>query len=240
MKIVSLIPARSGSKGIPDKNICILNKHPLITWSVKASILTTEINRTFISTDSKKYADIGEQEGAIVPFIRPHNISTDTSIDLDFFEHFVKYLDNNNISVDAIVHLRPTTPLRDVRVITKAINLFKKMPAAVSLRSIHEMSESAYKCFELNSNGNLKKLSGTIGNIDDSNRNRQTFPKTYQANGYVDIIRPSSIRNGYLHDDNTIGFETITCQEIDTPEDLDYVRFLANTNPKYGLSLGLT
>ena len=236
MKFLTVIPARSGSKGIPNKNIYRLGDWPLMCWSIRASLQANEISRTFVSTDCPKYAEIAESFGAEVPFLRPANISGDSSSDLEFFQHFVDYTDNCGLTYESIVHLRPTSPFRDPSIINDAIIRFKQSPDASSLRSIHKMSESAYKCFVLDSSSHLSSLSG-VESIDLCNDARQSFPPTYQANGYVDIVRVSSIRDGFLHGKRSLGFETPFCPEIDTYEDLKYATYLADTQPSLALRL---
>ena len=90
-KVYALIPARSGSKGLPDKNIMKLNDHPLLGWSIAAAKNCKLIDRVIVSTDSKEYADIALSYGAEVPFIRPIKLSSDTSSDFDFVDHALNF-----------------------------------------------------------------------------------------------------------------------------------------------------
>ena len=111
--IIAIIPARSGSKSLMDKNIKLLSGHPLIAYSIAAAKLSKGIDRIIVSTNSEKYADIARQYGAEVPFIRPDRYSTDTSTDRDFLIHAMKWLKENEDTLPEYwVHLRPTTPLR--------------------------------------------------------------------------------------------------------------------------------
>ena len=159
MNIIAVIPARSGSKGVPDKNIKLLAGKPLIAYSIAAAKKSKLINRIIVSTDSKKYADIAKKYGAEVPFIRPKRISTDKSSDISFFKHAINYFNLREGSIPKLfVHLRPTTPLRDPKVIDKAIKTFMKSDYT-ALRSCHKMSESSYKTFEIK---NRKKSSPGI------------------------------------------------------------------------------
>ncbi len=144
-KFISIIPARSGSKSIKDKNIKLFKGKPLIFWSIKASKKCKKIYKTIVSTDSKKYANIAYNCGADVVLIRPKKISRDNSSDLEFINHAIKYL---KFDFEYIVHLRPTTPLRNISDLNEAISKFKKSKFN-SLRTVHENSESAYKSFEI-------------------------------------------------------------------------------------------
>ena len=88
--IVCIIPARSGSKGIQDKNIVNLGGHPLLAWTIATAKKSNLINRTVVSTDSKEYQKIAREYGAEAPFLRPSNISQDNSTDLEFIKHILE------------------------------------------------------------------------------------------------------------------------------------------------------
>ena len=123
MKNIALIPARSGSKGVKHKNIKILQGFPLLAYSIAAAKMTQGIDRVIVTTDSKKYADIAKKYGAETPFLRPKLISKNKSSDLEFFEHCIEWLIvNENYVPDNIIHLRPTTPIRDPKLVSEAIN----------------------------------------------------------------------------------------------------------------------
>ena len=184
------------------------------------------IDRVVVSTDSKKYADLAIKYGAEVPFIRPHKISNDKSTDFEFIEHALDYFKDESHEPNYIVHLRPTTPVRDPKVIDSAILLAKDSDCS-SLRSVHEMSETAYKTLEID-NCNFLKPIGIIDKSSlDNNAPRQAFPKTYQANGYVDVLVSSSIRkNKNIHGDYCIPFITDHAIEIDCADDFKYLEYI--------------
>jgi N-acylneuraminate cytidylyltransferase len=228
--IVAIIPARSGSKGVPDKNIKNIHGNPLIAYSIKAAIKASMIDRVIVSTDSQVYAKIAKDCGAEVPFIRPSNISQDESTDIEFFKHAIDWLDKNEGKVpNYFVHLRPTTPLRDPDVIDQAIRIFIKSNYS-SLRSIHKMSESAYKAFEVKK-GVIYRMCGKNTDLDRSNLGRQKYPVTYNANGYVDVIRTSLITNhNKLHGSNVHAFLTNLVYEIDEISDINFVEYMLKIN----------
>jgi CMP-N,N'-diacetyllegionaminic acid synthase len=223
VKVFALVTARSGSKGVPDKNIKNIGGHSLLDWSIKSSLKSQSISQVYLSTDSEKYANIGKECGALVPFLRPKEIASDTANDLDVIKHFLSIFDEKP---DALVHIRPTTPLRDPSILDKAIEMFfSKKDELTSLRSVHEMSESAYKSFEVNNKGFLSTI-GSIENGDKANLPRQAFPKTYAANGYVDILDPNYIlRENKLHGDKILAFQTPVVTEVDSFEDLEYLEW---------------
>ena len=116
-EVIAIIPARSGSKGVPDKNIRLLGKYTLLEWTIKACQTSKFIDKIYVSTDSLEYSLHAKEAGALVPFLRPKNISKDTSTDYEFINHALNWLEMNCIVPKYIVHMRPTTPLRDPRII---------------------------------------------------------------------------------------------------------------------------
>ena len=158
-------------------------------WSIKAALRTPSITNTIVSTDSKIYADHARLCGAQVPFLRPKSISTDNSTDYEFILHTLKNINNPKNVPDYIVHLRPTTPLRNPLLLEKAINEFTSQGNIfTSLRSVHPDSESAYKSTEIDESGVLTTVFTHSSDLDSINSARQTYPKTFTPNGYIDII----------------------------------------------------
>lgn len=232
MEILSLIPARSGSKGVPDKNIKLLSGHPLLEWSIRASLLSKSISRTIVSTDSPTYRNIAISKGAECPFLRPSEISTDAASDIDFLKHALSELEKTGYRPDFIVHLRPTTPFRDPVVIESAISQIEQAIPWTSIRSVHEMSESAYKSFEIENSGNLVATFSKERNLEKSNIGRQFFPQTYQANGYVDVLSVAHILNkGEIHGDSVRAYLTEPVIEIDSEFDFAVAESMSAQNP---------
>lgn len=225
MKIIALIPARSGSKGVIDKNIKNLNGKPLIQHSIDAALKSKNISDVFVSSDSKDYAKLAIKCGAKAPFLRPKEISGDKATDFECFQHFIDFFKEDSIKLpDLIVHLRPTTPIRDSDIIDKAIETFKnKIKSYTSLRSVHQMAESAFKYCTI-----IDKKLHSIGynsfDMDAANNARQIFPKTYIPNGYVDIISTKFLlSNSLLHGNKVYPFLTPVSYEIDTEEDFNLI-----------------
>jgi len=229
VKVFALVTARSGSKGVPDKNIKQIGGHSLLDWSIKLCLKSQIISQVYLSTDSENYANIGKECGALVPFLRPQELASDTANDLDVLKHFLSVIDEKP---DALVHIRPTTPLRDPLILNKAIEMFfSKKNELTSLRSVHEMSESAYKSFEVNDKGFLSTI-GSMESGDKANLPRQAFPKTYVANGYVDVLDPNYIlKENKLHGDKILAFQTPVVTEVDSIEDLEYIEWQITKHP---------
>jgi len=228
-KILALIPARVGSKGIIKKNIVDLGGHPLLAYAIAVAKLSSHINRVIVTTDSQEFADIAKAYGAEVPFLRPAKYAQDTSQDIEFVQHALDWLKQNEGYIpDLIVHLRPTTPLRDPAIVDKAIEEIIADKKATALRSAHELKYTAYKLFR--KKGEYINFFGAEDfekNEEYYNRARQVLPKTYNCNGYVDIIRPEVLKQtGMLHGLYIRAFITERIPDIDRREELKFAEQL--------------
>jgi len=231
-EVWALIPARCGSKGVTNKNILNLGGHPLLAYSIVAAKKCVEIDRVVVSTDSQKYAEIALKYGAEVPFFRPKDISDDKATDLQFFQHAVKYFrEKENGAPEYFAHLRPTTPIRYPAIINKAVKGFLSTQYS-ALRSVHVMSETSYKTFEIE-NEKLKVLCNGGFDIESTSLPRQSFPVTYNPNGYIDIIRTSMIDKGLIHGNNVNAFITEFTHDIDDQNDFDFLEFILEKNPNF-------
>jgi CMP-N,N'-diacetyllegionaminic acid synthase len=223
-----IIPARGGSKGVPGKNIKELGGHPLLAYSIAAAKLSGRIARTIVSTDSAEIAQIAVRYGAEVPFLRPKKYATDRSPDLDFVLHALNWFkENEEQGPDYLVHLRPTTPLRDPLIVDSAIGLIMDDQAATSLRSGHAAAESPFKWFLRDEHGYFRPIREGMTN-EECNLPRQSFPKVFVPDGYVDILKASFVtETRTLHGEKMIGFESPVCREVDTLEDFAYLEYEA-------------
>ena len=221
-KIIAIIPARSGSKSIKDKNIKKLGNKPLIAWSIESCFKSKLISKVYVSTDSKKYAKIAKQFGPVEILLRPKKISTDFSTDYQMIRHAIENIDYD---YDYIVHIRPTTPIRKTSELNAAIKNFINSKFT-SLRSVHEMSETSYKSVEVN-RGILRSLKNLNFTIDELNAPRQKFNKTYSPNGVIDIYKKNFVKkNKKLFGNKVKAFKTSYAYEIDNKEDFNYIEFL--------------
>lgn len=229
---IAVIPARAGSKGVPDKNIRLLGGHPLLAWSICAALQAEKVDRVMVSTDSADYAEIAKSYGAEVPFLRPAELSSDTATDFHVMRHVLDWLGKSADPVpEFFVHLRPTTPLRLPAMIDGAIQHLATNPNGTALRSVHEMSETAYKCVERDGDY-LTTVFSRERDIEAANGPRQGFPATYFPNGYVDVLRSDLIEHeGRLHGDHVLAFVTPPAAEVDSEEDLEFLMYETNRRP---------
>jgi CMP-N,N'-diacetyllegionaminic acid synthase len=225
--MIAIIPARSGSKGVPGKNIKLLGGIPLFVFSIIAAKMMPSVSRVIVSTDSIEYSEIAKEYGAEVPFLRPIEISGDKSTDYDLFLHALNWFkDYENFIPDYLLHLRPTTPLRDPQIMEEAVKLFNENKnIATSLRSGHSAPESPYKWFLKDDNNYFKGLRDDL-TPEKVNLPRQSFPSVYIPDGYIDILKSSVIlENRTLHGDKMLVFESPFCVEVDTKDDFEYLEF---------------
>jgi len=140
-KIIAIIPARSGSKGLPGKNIKILAGKPLIVWTIEQAKKSNLIDKLIVNTDSKKIAKIAQRYGAGDPFLRPKELARDKSSIYDVIFHALDWFKKNGSEFDIVVLLEPTSPLRKEKDIDDAIKLFlknyKQADSLVSVGEIH-------------------------------------------------------------------------------------------------------
>ena len=198
--IVALIPARSGSKGIINKNIKIYDGLPLLAHSINIALKSDYIKDVYVSTDSKEYQQIALSFGSKVTALRPYNISDDLSPDIDTFKFFINmFKDNNERIPDIIIHLRPTYPNRKLEILNNSIKTFiKNYENYDSLRSVINIDKTPYKMYYINEDiDNKNYLRPYLNNFKDYiepfNQARQIFPKTFLHNGCIDIIKSSVI-----------------------------------------------
>lgn len=112
-RVLALVPARSGSKGVPHKNVRPLHGKPLLAWPIAAARASRHVDRVVISTDSAEYAELARQAGADVPFLRPAALASDTAPSIDFILHALDHLDASGERYDYLMLLEPTSPLTD-------------------------------------------------------------------------------------------------------------------------------
>ena len=216
--IHAILPALGGSKSVPRKNIKNLGNHPLIAYSIIACKLCEEIDRIIVSTDDEEIAKVSLSYGAEVPFMRPKEFARDDSPDEEFLRHFFE-----EIKCDTVVLVRPTTPLRDPLYMAEVIRTWHDVGKDVSgLRSIHESAANPYKVFKLSGDSICGGFfSDFNGNNEYSNLPRQTFPKTYEANGHIDIVKKATALSTSTFGKRIYGHVGQQIVDIDTTYDVE-------------------
>ena len=204
MNIVTVIPARKGSKSIPLKNIQPLNERPLISYSILYSQKCPLILHTVVSTDSNRIAKIAREYNAETPFIRPDKISQDETQDFPVIHHALKQLEKMySMKIDAIVWLRPTSPLRPKKLIEKAIDILNSSPNCTSIRSVIESNEHPYRQWIIQ-DGFIESVFDKEIAHEPYNLPRQKLPKVYLQSGDIEVVRRETILSGSMSGDKVM------------------------------------
>ncbi len=224
-RILALIPARGGSKGIKNKNIVLLNGNPLISYSIKAALKSKYIDETVVTTDSEKIAKISKKYGASVPFMRPIELASDKSKTIDAVLHALKMLAKLGNHFDGLILLQPTQPLRTANDIDGAIELFfEKNLQGVASVSIVEDHPLLMRTID--ENRNLHSLLE-----ENSTCRRQEMKNYYKVNGCIYINQIDEISKDTSFNDNPIGFVMETSHSVDIDEIKDL--YIAEVYLKY-------
>lgn len=229
MEVLAVIPARSGSKSVVDKNIRLIGGKPMIAHSIKHGLDSKLINRVIVSTDSEKYAEIAKEYGAEIPFIRPAEYATDTALDFDVFYHALTFLrDKEGYIPDIVVQLRPTYPIRRISDIDNMIKYIAEHKEVDSMRCIAPATEVPYKMWLINNDDGKNKPNGAVFDINPLmtdilecyNMPRQQLPKAYYQNACIDVIRTSVIlEKKSMSGTNIAGYVMDENFDIDTEEE---------------------
>ena len=227
LNIISLIPARSGSKRLKNKNIRKINNKPLIYYSIKASLGTKKINQTFVSTDSPNIQNLSIKYGASAPFLRPKIFAKDQSSDFDVINHFLKYYrDNYKKKIDFLIYLRPTVPIRSNNIITKSIHKLQENIDCTSLRTINFINDQVhpYWVFKIDK-GILLPFMKAFNQTKYFQR--QMLPPAYRCTGSVDII---NLNHYKVNSKNIYGKKILPLHDQNVFIDIDTNLDLENLN----------
>ena len=219
MKILVLILARDGSKRLPNKNILKLGKKHLINWSIDFAKKIPFICDILVSTDSKKIGLIAKKRGALVPWMRPKKLSTDSSTSGDASLHAINWYENNIQKVDGLMLLEPTSPFRSLKTISKGISIFKKnkYSSVIGFEQCRHNSDDLFR---------LKKKQKTLKKLFNRTEN------IFRENGSFALTSPSEfIKNKSFRNNNTFPIVCRTIIEsidIDTKDDWNIAKKLVN------------
>ena len=182
MKNIAIIPARSGSKGLKDKNVRCLNGKPLLAWTIDAAVQSGEFEEIMVSTDSGAYAEIARRYGADVPFLRSAETASDSASSWDMTAEVLENWRERGRTFDTFCLLQPTSPLRNAEDIRNAYALFREK-ADFAVVSVCEAEHSPLWCGHLPENG---EFTGFIR--EDAVKQRQAGGKFYRLNGAIYLV----------------------------------------------------
>ena len=185
--IVGLIPARSGSKRVKDKNIRLLAGHPVMAYTIAAALESKVFSDVIISTDSEKYAEIARHYGAEVPFLRPSELAGDISPDIEWLEYTLKKLEEDGRKYDCFSILRPTSPFRMPETIQRAWQAFIKEKGVDSLRAVEKCQQHPGKMWIVRGKRMIPLL--PIGPPEQPwhSSQYQSLPEVYVQNASLEI-----------------------------------------------------
>lgn len=216
MKTLVVIPSRSASKGLPGKNIKLLNGKPLMHYSIEVAQQVFNNKDICVSTDSRKHIKIAEQTGLKVPFIRPEALSTDEATTQDVLLHCLDFYEKKGVLYEYILLLQPTSPFREKKHLEDILMVNKEdCDMIVSVKETE--SNPYYVLFEENKSGLLEK--SKKGNFT----RRQDCPKVYEYNGSMYLIKVSSIKEKLFSSFTKIKkYEMHSKYSIDIDSEIDF------------------
>ena len=185
--IVALIPARSGSKRVPDKNIRPLAGHPVMAYTIAAALQSEIFSSVVVSTDSERYADIARYYGAEVPFLRPPELAGDVSPDIEWLEYTLKKLEEDGRSYDCFSILRPTSPFRQPETIQRAWNAFLAEKGVDSLRAVEKCQQHPGKMWVIRGKRMVPLLPLSPPEQPWHSSQYQSLPEVYVQNASLEI-----------------------------------------------------
>jgi CMP-N,N'-diacetyllegionaminic acid synthase len=200
MKIITIIPARGGSKSLPKKNILMLKGKPLLCHSIDYSLKSQLVTSTVVSTDMEEIANIAKNSGASVPFLRPDEFARDDTRDYPVIRHALDFFESQGKIFDFYILLRPTSPLRPPGLIEKAFEIFKNNIEASSVRSMARIKEHPYRAWKQDNDGSVCGFIKT--ELEPYNIPRQELPELFFQTGDIEVIRRETIISGSISGDS--------------------------------------
>lgn len=222
-RVVAVITARGGSKGLPRKNIRNFLGRPLISLAIESAFNATMVDDVVVSTDDAEIAEISRQYGADVPFLRPAYLATDAATDQPVLKHCITSLIDKNACNDELilVFLRPTCVVRNGPLIDTAIQSLFSKPECSSVRTI---SETRYPPYWMKLIDTETETLRNFNETDMASVRRQLLPKVFQANGAVDVLRGDVVLHYSSMYGNAVGYlQTNKACSVDIDDEMDFV-----------------
>ncbi len=217
-RILAIIPARGGSKGLPGKNIRPLGEKPLICWSIEAANQSQYIDSVTVNTDSPEIADISQKVGARIPFLRPETLATDTASSHDVIIHTIDWYERHGEYYDLLLLLQPTSPLRTSRDIDQAIELFFQQETQ-AIVSVCLCDHHPWWTNSLPDDSNMRDFLRP----EVLKTNRQGLPPHYRLNGAIYLADIDFLRsNGSFFGAKTFALKMAKEHSIDIDDIIDF------------------
>ena len=219
MKILGIIPARGGSKGIPNKNIKLLGDKPLLEHTAKSALASKLLDRVILSSDCSEIIKVAKNLGLEVPFIRPGNLSQDNTPSLSVIKHALEFFETKEEKFDAVCLLQVTSPFREVDLIDRSIEKFEEenFDSLISVRKVPS-DFNPHWIFEPDANNQLRIATGEEELIS----RRQDLPNSFHRDGAIYLTKTDVILNQNSLYGSSIGYiepKNDLYVNIDTPDD---------------------
>ena len=222
LRLLAVIPARGGSKRLPGKNILPLGGAPLIQWTIDAARDSGLFVDVLVSTDDPVIADIARDGGAMVPWLRPAHLATDTSDSASVIGHALAWYEDQHGLVDAVMLLQPTSPFRSVESMMAAVTLYRRQSDAATRPVVSVSPAATHPAWTFTLDGPDGIMTPVMGWGPLKHRSQDLIP-AYSLNGALYIIPAEDIRSGLpIIRNGVIPFimtDTKECLDIDTAED---------------------
>ena len=227
-KILCIIPARSGSKGVPGKNVALVGGKPLIIWTIRAVKKSNMVDQIILSTDSEKYRLICQDYGIDSPFLRPIKFSDDQANSADVVKHALIWLkENKGYQPDYILYLQPTSPLRSTQDINESIKIALENNAD-SVVSVELANKHPYFMKRINQSGQINHYL----DLKSPTPRRQDLEKLYVLNGAIFLVKTELILRGSWYGERSYSYimPPERSLEIDTPFEMLVADLLLRNN----------
>ncbi|PJZ58142.1 cytidylyltransferase domain-containing protein [Leptospira barantonii] len=220
MKLLTVIPARGGSKRLPGKNIKILGDKPLIAWSIEVAKEIPEICDILVSTDDPEIAEVAKKCGASVPWLRPAELATDTSTSIDVVLHALHWYEKERQKVDGVILLQPTSPFRKKESVEKGIDLFLKNEGKKTVLGVSPADPHPMWCLKLE-NGILKPFQEGGG----LHLRSQDLPPAYSVNGSFYLTPKDHLieKKNFYTDDILPLISEMPAENVDIDTESDWI-----------------
>ena len=218
MRNIAIIPARSGSKGLKDKNIKMLCGKPLMAYTIEAALKSGCFDEVMVSTDFEKYAEIAREYGASVPFLRSEATSSDTASSWDMVEEVLSCYEKAEKEFDTFCLLQPTSPLRNAEDIVHAYDLYMKK-ASFAVVSVCEAEHSPLWC------GHLPENNEFIDFVNQEDmKQRQAGRRFYRLNGAIYIVNIERFKQDkFLYHEGSFAYVMDQKRSVDIDTFVDFM-----------------
>lgn len=224
-RIVGLIPARAGSKRVPNKNVLRLHGHPLLAYTISAALDSGVFEKVIVSTDSDEYAKIALHYGAEVPFLRPNSLAQDSSADIGWVAHALENLALIGYEFEVFSILRPTSPFRIASTIRRAYEEFSSRTDIDSIRAVELCSQHPGKMWRIKGDHLVPLLSVQPDGLDWFSSPTQSLPEVWVQNASLEIAFSRCVLESQSISGNRIApFKTVFPEGIDINSEFDFAR----------------